>query len=41
MGTGCLVGGVPELEKEIFVKSKPQWVPKLLPEENAFEAMPN
>ena len=41
MRTGCLVSGSPEMEKELFIKSKPQWVPKLLPEEKGFESMPS
>lgn len=41
MRTGCLIGGSLKMEKEIFMKSKPQWVPTLLPKENEFEAMPS
>lgn len=40
MRTGCLVGEPPEPEKEIFMKSKPQWVPQVVAEESCFEAMP-
>ena len=41
MRTGCLIGEGPEIEKEIFLKSKPQWMPRLLAEEGGFEAMPH
>ena len=40
MRTGGLVGGSPEMDKELFLKSKPLWVPKLLADGSAFEAMP-
>jgi len=40
MRTGCLVEGEPPLpQKEIFMKSKPSWVPTLLGGDKSFETM--
>lgn len=43
MKTGCVVGrpdSSPEIDKEIFMKSKPSWVPVVQSPGNRFEAMP-
>lgn len=39
MRTGCPVGRSAKT-KEIFINSKPQWVPELLPKENEFVTVP-
>ena len=40
MCTGGLDGGSPEMEKELFLISKPRWVPKMVAKCGAFKAMP-
>lgn len=40
MCTGGLDGGSPEMEKELLLKSKPQWAPNISAEGSASKAMP-
>jgi hypothetical protein len=40
MRTGCIVGESPKIDKEIFMKSKPAWVPSCQTAENQFKGMP-
>ena len=44
MKTGCIAGDPhlsPEIDKEIFMKSKPNWVPVVQSPGNRFEEMPD